>query len=258
MSGKEAMVYVVRCGDEMRCAKGVQGATQRAFRQAWTTPRIAKVKNTRQRAPWPRAPASAGSAGAAWQSAEVDALYRWLRPACACPAPYFCDGVLLMELVTDENGEAGPRGCTTCLDPEQARVHHGTLLMEVVRMLWAGVVHADLSDSTSCWGRTAPSSSICRRRWTRPATTSLSHCCCALSPTCRSFFGRFRAELLHTDLRQEIWDCITAGALHPEVVLTPFERSSRRWTWVAVMREIEMHAWRRRRAFCACSLVGKR
>jgi hypothetical protein len=34
MSGKEAMVFVVRCGDETRCAKVYKEANNRSFRQA--------------------------------------------------------------------------------------------------------------------------------------------------------------------------------------------------------------------------------
>ena len=34
MSGKEALVYVVRCGAEIRCAKVYKEANKRSFRQA--------------------------------------------------------------------------------------------------------------------------------------------------------------------------------------------------------------------------------
>ena len=54
MSGKEAMVFVVRCGDETRCAKVYKEATQRSFRQAVDYTENRKVKNTRKaRAMWP-------------------------------------------------------------------------------------------------------------------------------------------------------------------------------------------------------------
>ena len=48
MSGKEAMVYVVRCGDETRCAKIYKEATNRSFRQAVDYTENRKVKNSRQ------------------------------------------------------------------------------------------------------------------------------------------------------------------------------------------------------------------
>ncbi|OYW19450.1 MAG: serine protein kinase RIO, partial [Burkholderiales bacterium 12-64-5] len=148
MSGKEAMVYVVRCGDETRCAKVYKEATQRSFRQAVDYTENRKVKNTRQA----RAMAKGTRYGrqaqeAAWQSAEVDALYRLAAAGVRVPRPHnFHDGVLLMELVTDAQGDAAPRLNDVAFTPEEARSHHAALLTEVVRMLCAGVVHGDLSE----------------------------------------------------------------------------------------------------------------
>ena len=74
MSGKEAMVYVVRCGDDTRCAKIYKEATQRSFRQAVDYTENRKVKNSRSA----RAMAKGSRFGrqqqeAAWQSAEEQA-----------------------------------------------------------------------------------------------------------------------------------------------------------------------------------------
>jgi len=148
MSGKEAMVYVVRCGDETRCAKVYKEASERSFRQAVDYTENRKVKNTRQA----RAMAKGTRFGreaqeAAWQSAEVDALYRLAAAGVRVPRPLnFHDGVLLMELVTDANGDAAPRLNDVSFTAEQARAHHATLMREVVRMLCAGVIHGDLSE----------------------------------------------------------------------------------------------------------------
>ena len=122
-SGKEAMVYVVRCGDETRCAKVYKEATQRSFRQAVDYTENRKVKNTRQA----RAMAKGTRFGrqaqeAAWQSAEVDALYRLAAAGVRVPRPHnFHDGVLLMELVADAEGNAAPRLNDLSFAPEQAR-----------------------------------------------------------------------------------------------------------------------------------------
>ena len=95
MSGKEAMVFVVRCGDETRCAKVYKEATHRSFRQAVDYTENRKVKNTRQA----RAMAKGTRFGresqeAAWQSAEVDALYRLAAAGVRVPKPYnFHEGV---------------------------------------------------------------------------------------------------------------------------------------------------------------------
>ena len=148
MSGKEAEVYVVRSGDDTLCAKVYKEATQRSFRQAVDYTENRKTKNSRQA----RAMAKGTKFGrqaqeAAWQSAEVDALYRLAAAGVRVPAPHnFLDGVLLMELVTDEHGEAAPRLNDVMFTPEQARAHHAMLLLQVVRMLCAGVVHGDLSE----------------------------------------------------------------------------------------------------------------
>ena len=158
MSGKEAKVYVVRCGDETRCAKVYKEANERSFRQAVDYTENRKVKNTRQA----RAMAKGTRFGrqaqeAAWQSAEVDALYRLAAAGVRVPRPHnFHDGVLLMELVTDADGDAAPRLNDVAFTPEQARAHHATLLVEVVRMLCAGVVHGDLSEFNILLGADGP------------------------------------------------------------------------------------------------------
>jgi RIO kinase 1 len=148
MSGKEAMVFVVRCGDETRCAKVYKEATNRSFRQAVDYTENRKVKNSRQA----RAMAKGTRFGrqaqeAAWQSAEVDALYRLAGAGVRVPKPYnFHEGVLLMELVVD----AQRRRRTAPERRGSPRRHCApttpALLTEVVRMLCAGVVHGDLSE----------------------------------------------------------------------------------------------------------------
>src|SRR5674476_1067388 len=145
MSGKEAMVYVVRCGDETRCAKIYKEATQRSFRQAVDYTENRRVKNTRQARAMAKGTRFGRQASeAAWQSAEVDALYRLAGAGVRVPKPYnFYEGVLLMELVTDAHGNAAPRLNDVEFTAEDARKHHHTLLGEVVRMLCAGIIHGD-------------------------------------------------------------------------------------------------------------------
>ena len=134
------MVYVVRCGEEIRCAKVYKEANKRSFRQnvAYTEGR--KVKNSRRA----RAMEKGSRYGRkeqeeAWQNAEVDALYRLAAAGVRVPRPYnFLEGVLLMELVTDANGNAAPRLNDLVLSEEQAREYHRTLITQVVRMLCAG------------------------------------------------------------------------------------------------------------------------
>jgi RIO kinase 1 len=226
MSGKEAMVYVVRCGDETRCAKVYKDATERSFRQAVDYTENRKVKNTRQA----RAMAKGTRFGrqateAAWQSAEVDALYRLAAAGVRVPRPHnFCDGVLLMELVTDEHGDAAPRLNDVDFTPEDARQHHATLLTEVVRMLCAGVVHGDLSEFNILLGVTdgQPGPVIIDLPQAVDAAGN-NHAGRMLLrdvANLRGFFGRFAPELLQTDYGSEIWDLYQRGVLQPETVLT--------------------------------------
>lgn len=194
MSGKEAAVYVVRCGDETRCAKVYKEATQRSFRQAVDYTENRTVRNTRQaRAMAKRSRYGRQSVEEAWRSAEVDALYRLAAAGVRVPRPFnYADGVLLMELVADEHGAAAPRLNDVQLTAEQARELHAMLVREVVRMLVAGVVHGDLSEFNVLLARTALSSSICRKPWTRLETTTRAGCCCATWRTCETSLAASR------------------------------------------------------------------
>ena len=226
MSGKEAMVFVVRCGDETRCAKVYKEATNRSFRQAVDYTENRKVKNSRQA----RAMAKGTKFGrqaqeAAWQSAEVDALYRLAGAGVRVPKPYnFHEGVLLMELVTDAHGDAAPRLNDVQFTPEAARTHHAALLVEVVRMLCAGVVHGDLSEFNILLGHVDGVDS--------PVIIDLPQAVDAAGnnhaqrmllrdvANLRDFFGQFAPDLLKTDFGHEMWDLYQRGMLDPDVALT--------------------------------------
>lgn len=226
MSGKEAMVYVVRCGDDTRCAKVYKDATERSFRQAVDYTENRKVKNTRQA----RAMAKGTRFGrqateAAWQSAEVDALYRLAAAGVRVPKPHnFCDGVLLMELVTDEHGDAAPRLNDVEFTAEDARLHHATLLTEVVRMLCAGVVHGDLSEFNILLGvtdgRPGPVIIDLPQAVDAAGNNHAGRMLLRDVGNLRGFFGRFAPELLQTDYGSEIWDLYQRGVLQPETALT--------------------------------------
>lgn len=242
MSGKEAMVFVVRCGDETRCAKIYKEATQRSFRQAVDYTENRKVKNTRQA----RAMAKGTRFGrqaqeAAWQSAEVDALYRLAAAGVRVPKPYnFFDGVLLMELVADANGDAAPRINDVVFTPEQALAHHATLVMEVVRMLCAGVVHGDLSEFNILLAADGPVIIDLPQAVDAAGNNHASRMLLRDVGNLRDFFGRFAPQLLQTDYGREIWDLYERGALHAGITLTGrFERKSAPVDVGGVLREID-------------------
>ena len=246
MSGKEATVFVVRIGDDTRCAKVYKEATNRSFRQAVDYTENRKVKNSRQA----RAMAKGTKFGreaqeAAWQSAEVDALYRLAAAGVRVPKPYnFFEGVLLMELVTDAQGDAAPRLNDVQFTAEAARKHHATLLVEVVRMLCAGVVHGDLSEFNILLGHHDGQDS--------PVIIDLPQAIDAAGnnhaqrmllrdvANLRDFFGQFAPDLLTSDFGPEIWDLYVRGVLDPEVKLSgKFARSVKAADVGGVLREID-------------------
>ena len=242
MSGKEAMVYVVRCGDDTRCAKIYKEADQRSFRQAVDYTENRKVKNTRQA----RAMAKGTKFGrqaseAAWQSAEVDALYRLADAGVRVPKPYnFCDGVLLMELVTDANGDAAPRLNDVEFTPEQARRHHASLLTEVIRMLCAGIVHGDLSEFNILLADDGPVIIDLPQAVDAAGNNHASRMLLRDVANLRNFFGRFASELLKVDYGHEMWDLYQRGVLYPETMLTgKFQRKAGPVDVGGVLREID-------------------
>ncbi|MFX1682913.1 serine protein kinase RIO [Mitsuaria sp. CC2] len=222
MSGKEALVYVVRCGDETRCAKVYKEATHRSFRQAVDYTENRKTKNSRQA----RAMAKGTKFGrqaqeAAWQNAEVDALYRLAGAGVRVPRPYnFMDGVLLMELVVDENGDAAPRLNDSMFTAEEARLHHQRLLVEVVRMLGAGVVHGDLSEFNILLAADGPVIIDLPQAVDAAGNNHAKRMLLRDVNNLRDFFGGFAPDLLSTDYGHEIWALYESGNLTPDTPLT--------------------------------------
>lgn len=221
-SGKEAMVFVVRCGEEIRCAKVYKEATHRSFRQAVDYTENRKTKNSRQA----RAMAKGTRYGrqaqeAAWQSAEVDALYRLADAGVRVPKPYnFLEGVLLMELVCDEDGDAAPRLNDVHFSPDQARAHHEILLREVVRMLCAGVVHGDLSEFNILIAADGP---VIIDLPQAVDAAGNNHAAGMLErdvANLRNYFGRFAPDLLTTEYGREVWSLYERGLLTTDSVLT--------------------------------------
>ncbi len=246
MSGKEAMVFVVRSGDQTLCAKIYKEANNRSFRQAVDYTENRKVKNSRSA----RAMAKGSKFGrqeqeAAWQSAEVDALYRLAAAGVRVPQPInFHDGVLLMELVTDAHGDAAPRLNDVAFTEAQALQHHATLVGEVVRMLCAGVVHGDLSEFNILLASAddvdfpviidlpqavdAAGNNHAQRMLMRDVANL------------RDFFGQFAPALLTTDYGPEIWSLYQGGLLSNETHLTGhYERANADVDMAGVLREID-------------------
>jgi RIO kinase 1 len=201
-----------------------------------------KVKNTRQA----RAMAKGTKFGrqaqeVAWQSAEVDALYRLAAAGVRVPQPFnFYDGVLLMELVVDAQGDAAPRLNDVGFTPEQAQAHHVTLIAEVVRMLCAGVIHGDLSEFNILLAADGPVIIDLPQAVDAAGNNHAQRMLLRDVANLRDFFGKFAPELLSTDYGSEIWSLYQAGVLSTELVLTGrFERKAAAVDVGSVMREID-------------------
>ena len=235
MSGKEAQVYVVRAGGEVRCAKVYKEADKRSFRQAVDYTENRKVKSSRQA----RAIAKGTKFGResqerAWQSAEVDALYRLAAAGVRVPRPLnFHEGVLLMELVADVHGNAAPRLNDVAFTPHEARDFHARLIREVVRMLCAGVIHGDLSEFNILAGADGP---VIIDLPQAVDAAGNNHAPAMLERdvgNLRDFFGRFAPEILETNYGGEIWAAYQAGVLRPDTPLSG--------TYVPEEKAVDLH-----------------
>jgi RIO kinase 1 len=242
MSGKEAVVYVVRCGEEIRCAKVYKEASKRSFRKAVQYTEGRKVKNSRRA----RAVEKGSRFGRreqeeAWQHAEVDALHRLAAAGVRVPTPYnFLDGVLLMELIADGNGNAAPRLNDLELTPELARAYHTALITQVVRMLCAGVVHGDLSEYNVLVGEDGPVIIDLPQAVDAAGNNSAEAMLERDVDNLTAYFGRFAPELRTTDYGKEIWALYESGALQRDVALTGcFVRRQAPVDVDSVMREID-------------------
>ena len=242
MSGKEAMVFVVRCGAVARCAKIYKEADKRSFRQAVDYTENRKTKNTRQA----RAMAKGTRFGResqekAWQSAEVAALYRLAAAGVRVPRPFnFHEGVLLMELVTDAAGNAAPRLNDLDFAPEVALELHHRLIREVVRMLCAGIIHGDLSEFNILLADDGPVIIDLPQAVDAAGNNHAQRMLLRDVDNLRKFCGRFAPALLATDYGNEIWALYESGTLSPDVVLTGrFERTLAAVDLESVLREID-------------------
>jgi RIO kinase 1 len=242
MSGKEAMVFVVRSAGDVRCAKVYKEADRRSFRQAVDYTENRKTKNSRQA----RAMAKGTRFGRqaqerAWQSAEVDALYRLAAAGVRVPKPYnFHEGVLLMELVTDAEGNAAPRLNDVEFTADEADELHRQLIGEVVRMLCAGIVHGDLSEYNILLGADGPVIIDLPQAIDAAGNNHAPRMLVRDVDNLRGFFGRYAPALLATDYGKEIWSLYEAGVLTPNTALTgEYVASERAADLDAVMREID-------------------
>ena len=242
MSGKEATVYVVVCGDEVRCAKVYKEADKRSFRQSVDYTEGRKVKNSRQaRAMQKGSKYGRASQEAAWQSAEVDALYRLANAGVRVPTPYnFYEGVLLMELVTGDDSNAAPRLNDVQLSHETALEYHAFLIQQVVRMLCAGIVHGDLSEFNILVGSNGPVIIDLPQAVDAAGNNHAKEMLLRDVNNLATYFGQFAPALKTSQYGKEIWSLYERGDLKTDTPLTgKFTTQEKAVDMRGVMREIE-------------------
>ncbi len=223
-SGKEADVFIVRCGSERRCAKVFKEANKRSFKQAAMYQEGRKVRDTRRA----RAMSRKSSFGQKeqekiWVNAEVEALYSLSSAGVRVPRPLgFVDGILLMELITDAEGRVAPRLDGVVLDAETARIYHDRLVADVVRMLAAGWIHGDLSEFNILLDEFGPVIIDLPQAVNAAANNQAAMLLVRDVDRLRSCLGRFAPELLDTDFGKEMWALYAAGRLQPDSRLTGY------------------------------------
>ena len=242
MSGKEADVFIVRCGRHIRCAKVYKEAAKRSFKKAVNYQEGRKVRNSRRS----RAMEKGSKFGRAqqeetWQNAEVDALNRVARAGVRVPESYGCvDGVLLMELITDEAGDVAPRLDDVIMSEEQALEDHAVMMQYVVRMLCVGIVHGDLSEFNVLVDEYGPviidmpqavdaAGNNHAQSMLERDVNNISH-----------YYAKFAPQLMQSNYAKEIWALYVEGKLHADSPLTgEFEEDQQEADVDGVLEEIK-------------------
>ena len=222
MSGKEADVFIVRSGSDIRCAKVYKEASKRNFKQAVLYQEGRKVRNSRRA----RAMEKGSKFGRkqqeeTWQTAEVDALFRLAAADVRVPQPYDClDGVLLMELITNAEGEVAPRLGDVTMSAEQAIEDHATIMQYVVRMLFAGLIHGDLSEFNVLVDEQGPVIIDLPQAVDAAGNNNAESMLTRDINNMRRYYGQFAPELLNSNYAKEIWALYEEGALLADSKLT--------------------------------------
>ena len=222
MSGKEADLFVVTRGNDTLCAKVYKEAAKRSFKQAVTYQEGRKVRSSRRaRAMEKRTKFGRQQIEETWQTAEVDALYKLAAADVRVPEPFGCvDGVLLMELILDADGEVAPRLSDVVLTSEEALEDHAIVLRYLVRMLCAGIVHGDLSEFTVLLDAYGPVIIDLPQAVDAAGNNQAKAMFLRDVNKMTTYYAQFAPELADTHFAQEIWALYEDGDLNPDSELT--------------------------------------
>ncbi|ATD05065.1 serine/threonine protein kinase [Pseudoalteromonas tetraodonis GFC] len=222
MSGKEADVFVVACGDDIRCAKVYKDASKRSFKKAAQYQEGRKVRGGRQaRAMGKRSSYGRQLEEEIWQNAEVDALSRLSSAGVRVPQTYGCiDGVLLMELVSDDEGDVAPQLGAVDLTEQQAIEQHILMMHYIKLMLCAGIIHGDLSEFNVLVDSNGPVIIDLPQAVNASANNSAEAMFARDVNNMRRYYGQFAPALLHTQYAKEMWALFEDANLTPHSVLS--------------------------------------
>jgi len=222
MSGKEADVFMVRCGDEIRCAKVYKEASKRSFKKAVEYQEGRKVRNSRrQRAMEKGSKFGRQQQEDIWQNAEVDALYTLANAGVRVPQPYGCfDGVLIMELITDDNGDVAPRLNDVDMSAEQAIEDHAEMMENIKLMLCAGLIHGDLSEFNVLVDDYGPVVIDLPQAVDAAANNNAKRMLTRDINNMTNYYSQYAPELKQTQYAKEMWALFEAGELTPDTELT--------------------------------------
>lgn len=222
MSGKEATVYVVQCGDDVRCAKVYKEASKRSFKNAVLYNEGRKVRNGRSaRAMQKGSKFGREQQEEIWQSTEVDALYKFADAGIRVPTPYGCfGGVLIMELITDADGFAAPRLNDVTMSEEKAIIDHAKVMDYVVRMLSVGVIHGDLSEFNVLVDEEGPVIIDLPQAVDAAGNNNAKKMLLRDVNNMTQYYAQFAPDLATTRYGDEIWAIFETGDLTPKTVLT--------------------------------------
>jgi RIO kinase 1 len=245
MSGKEAALFIVRANGERCVAKVYKAATERSFRQRSVYAEGRKVRNSRQQRAMDKGTRFGKQANEeAWHNAEVDALHRLTAAGVRVPLPgLYSDGVLLMQLIVDDEDEPAPRLADRRFDASQARAIFHDLLQQVVRMLLAGLVHGDLSECNVLLAGNGPVIIDFPQAFDAARNTNASRLFIRDVDNLTRYLSRFAPELAATRYGREIWALYERAELFVDTPLTGKVREPERKANVAaVLDEVNIVA----------------
>lgn len=222
MSGKEAQVFLVRCGEELRCAKVYKDVADRSFKKAVQYHEGRQTRNgRRQRAMENRSKFGRDQQEVVWQRAEADALERLAAVDVRVPKAYgLFGGVLLMEMITGADGDVAPRLNDITLSAEQAIRDHATVMNFVLRMMCIGLIHGDLSEFNVLQDSNGPVIIDLPQVVNAAANNSAKSMLLRDVANVTRYYARFAPELADTHYGEEIWKLYEDGEIRADAKLT--------------------------------------